>query len=596
MENRLLSSVFVALGLASFVAAVSTQEHALGFYTVGSELILYALLITAGIGLQFRSPGGHLLALSWLRAGSLAIFLVPIGIVVWMMTLQQGDGNMLQVLGALLFAVMFLAAGPNKPETSPLWYVVGALAFLAIFSYVCGRLYRRLASPDGDTFESEISPADKRPLVSERARVHLLVVVLLTLALGAQHRIIISEYELPGAMQSARFKDQTRKYADEQAASLVGEPFVVEGGKGLVYVLNNDRGLVYVDLATGKAVRKDLPSEVVAHPYQSSQRPAARFSEGGSLLWSNLNRELIDLHSGRRLKPALEQGYDQYLAVGFVDGSKRLLLFDDVNTRMICLDTATAQLVYSADAAPPGGFSSDQYRQEFRNRIMAQSAFSRDRSRLAWSYLDTLYLMDTATGVMESLSLPDQRDYSVHFSREGGHILTMKAYDTRPGSLIDLSKKSSVQHNIHGIDLLHFSAAEGLIVLMPSTDGNPVENTVMRWGLADLATPIWKVVFNERLHLRASGDGKRLYAYNPTAHQMESAELSGLRGETQPVFMALSVPLPPGSAKQVSYFPESGLLVVAQSPKMALVRMDPSGAVTGSITVDFTQFDVRPKD
>jgi hypothetical protein len=589
VRHPLLSVVFVALGLVGFgVAAYMAPRGLRGYYSFGAELILYGLLIAAGIGLYTRRAGGRIVALAFLRAGSFSIFLVPIGIVLWLTMLQAGKSNVLQVMGGLLFAALLLAAGPGKPETSPLWFVGGALAVLAVLSYLCARLYRGLAA------EAHARPGGAQGSL-ERVLVMALAVAFIFIAFSAQKRATISDHDLPRALRKAETLAQEKKWAGDVLASLVGEPFLVDGRKGLFYVLNYDRGAVYVDVATGKAEKKDLPKEIVAHPYQSPQRPAARFTSDSSLFWSNRGSELVDLHTGRRLKPALEESYDRFLAIGFVDGSKRLLLFDKTGMRIVAVDTTTAQPVFSTDIAPPGGFSSEAYRWELLGRVVAGSAFSGDRSKLAWYYLDTLYLMDTATGAVESLALQHARDCSVYVSSDGRYVLTMKPYDTKPGWLVDLARKARVEHGIQGAAVLHFSATEGLVVNLPRADNSTNEMTLARWKMEDLALPSWTARFSRHWYAVVSADGKRLYSYNPDTHQMESAELAGLGGEAQLTFTPMPVTLPPGGVKWISYYPEAHLLVAVQSPAMAIIRLDLAGALASSTIVDFTPFNVRPE-
>jgi hypothetical protein len=304
----------------------------------------------------------------------------------------------------------------------------------------------------------------------------------------------------------------------------------------------------------------------------------------------------VDLHTGGTLKPALEQNWDQYLAVGFVDGAKRFLLFDKFNTRIVAVDTASGRVVFSTDVTPTGGFSSEQNRIELQERAAARSAFSGDRTRLAWFYLDMLYVLDTASGTLDSLLAAGPRDTNVHYTRDSSHVLTLTAYDPRPGALVDLAAKTVVEHDIHAVDVLHFSAAEGIIAWLPGDDKRRNETKLARWSLGDLRAPVWTATLESRWHVRVSADGKRLFMYNPGSHQLESAEIDGLKGEAQLVLAPLAVTLPPGQMKWLSYFPEGGgVLVPVQSPRMAIVRLNASGAVAGSHVVDFTPFSGLPK-
>jgi len=587
---NLISLFLVAAGVLSIVATVRMQLPHLGFYSVGSEVLIYALLILTGVGLFFRLRVARILALGWLKVGALSIILVPIAVVVWMMSLQQGKGP-LEVIRMLAFFALLLVAGPGKAEPQPIYWTVFALVGLAVFSYVCRRLFLYLR---GETVTAQFKSGTGAPAA---LAVYACVAVYLGLAFYAQQRHIVSQSSLPRFLQTREHLEQVEKYRLDALSKLVGYPSFTDDGRMLVSILGyapaGGEALCLVDVATAKMTRIELPWADLRSPGAQNYDMPRRLSPDVPLLWLRGN-EILDLRTNQRRKMQVADDYRRFGAIGFLAGSKRFLLYDPENLRIHALDVESGAFVWSLDVTPQGGFTREEYKAQFHGRIVdsGASALSPDRRRFAYLYLDTLYVVDTEAGKLESFPAAGH-EYLPTFSREGDWVITKSSGSDEPAALYDLKAKKRIPHGLKGT-ALHFSSGTGTIVGLEyryeARTGIPL---LTRIDLSDPGKPRWQIRDSDRHTHAATEDGKRLYALNPAANRIEYLDLDAVTGDAPLAYTPLPVELPLAERRFIEYSPDRRLIAVLHSPKMTLIRTDAGAAPT---VLDFSAFAYRPKD
>jgi hypothetical protein len=590
---NLISFLLAALGVAGLAAALLMQQPRFGFYSVGSELVIYALLILTGAGLAFRLRGTRTLALGWLKLGAFAFIIVPIAAVIWMMSMHQGSGP-LQVIGALVVAAVLLLSGPDKAEPEPIYWVLFAFAGLAAFSYLCHRLFRYL---DSDAVAAEFPPGIAAT-ASRRFAVYACMAVYLSLAYYAQQRHHVSQSSLPRSLQTREHVERVQKARQDALSRLVGFPSFTDGGRMLMSVMGyapfGSEVLCQVDLATGKMTRIEVASADIRDAGQGVDLPR-RLSPDLPLLWLRGN-EMLDLRTNQRRKMQVADEYRRFAPLGFLAGSKRFLLYDPESFRMHALDVETGAFAWSLDVTPAGGFTSEDYKTAFHGKISTAggSALSPDRSRFVYLYLDTLYVVDTTTGTLDSQPAAGH-EFQPTFSRESDWVITLPSGSNEPAALYDLKAKKRIPHGLKG-STLHFSSATGRIVgLEYRYEARTATPLLTRIDLSHPGTPRWQIQDPVRHTHAATEDGKRLYALNPDANRIEYLDLDAVTGDAPLGYTPLTAEIPVAERRFIAYSSDRRLIAVLHSPKMTIIRAD-AGADAPAMTLDFSAFAYRPKD
>jgi hypothetical protein len=585
---NLIALFLLAAGAAGWVATVRMQLPHLGFYSYGSEVLIYTLLILTGVGLFFRLRLARILALAWLKVGALSIILVPVAFVVWLM---MGQANPWEGIRVLIFAALLLLTARGEPGIHPVLWVVLVFAGLAGLSYLCRRLFLHLRTESVSAqFKSADAPAS--------FMIYACVAAYLGLAFYAQHRHLLFQSSLPRYLQTREYIEQGEKNRRDALTRLVGSPSFTDGGRMFVSALGYapfpNEALCLVDVATGKMTRFELYYGDVKEAGAGGYSLERLLSPDLPLLWLRGN-EILDLRTNQRRKMQVADERRVFAPLGFLSGSKRFLLYDPDNFRMHALDVESGAFVWSLDVAPPGVFSPAS-KAEFHGKILygGGGSLSPDRRLFAFLYLDSLYVVDTEAGKLESYPA-GRHEYAPTFSLESDWVITKPYASDKPGALYDLKAKKSFPHGLNGT-ILHFSSAAGRIIAVEyryeDRIGIPM---LVRIDLADPANPRWRLEDRPHHTYAVTRDGRRLYALNPGANRIEYLDLDTVTRDAPLAYTPLPVELPVAERRFISYSPDNQLIAVLHSPKMTLIRTDASES-TAPAALDFSGFGYTPKD
>jgi hypothetical protein len=572
---NLIALLLLAAGAAGWIATLRMQLPHLSFYTYGSEVLIYTLLILTGVGLVFRLRAARILALGWLKTGALAIVAMPVTLVVWQL-LKFGPLEMVRTVFFLrdLYLQIFLG-------------ILG----LAAFSYLCRRLFLYLRS---EAVAARFGSAIGAPSSSV---IYACVMVYVGLAFYAQQRQMLDQSRLPRSLQTREYIDQVRKWRENALLSLVGGPTFTDGGRMFVVALGQpqlfpNEALCLVDIATGKMTRFELYYADLRSASTQNYSLERMLSPDLPLLWLRGN-EILDLRTSQRLKMQVPDEGRLLAPLGFLSGSKRFLLYDAEHFRMQAVDVTSGALAWSLDVSPPGGVYREDSKREFHGTVLG-GTLSPDRARFAYLYLDDLHVVDTETGKRESY--PAERHESApKFSRESDWVITRSSNGDKPGALYDLKTKKRVPHGLKGEVLYFSSTSRRIIGIEHRIDYKSTTTVLTRVDLADPSKPRWSFEDSARHTHSVTDDGKRLYALGPGPNQFEYLDLDAVTSDAPPAYAPFPVELPVAERRYIVYSPDHRMIVVPHSPKMTLIQADASAGAKPTV-LDFSAFAPQPKD